>query len=141
MDAGFDPSQIQGIGEIDPLTMSEVENFLDRLRQGQRVSFTETQNLIARHYHYTPVGFATGFGAERVENAPRTNEGSCKILFFAMLQKLDPNQTLYLFGDYYWIDVLNDPHGDNHRNLRNFMRHGWDGVDFFGAALSPRMPT
>ena len=120
--------------------MSDIEHFLNRIRNGEHVSFAETQSLIACNYQYTPVRFATGLGSDRVENEAGNNEGSCKILSFAKLQHLDPNATLRLFGDYYWVDVLRHPEAENHRNLRNLMRYGWEGVVFSAPALSPLKP-
>ena len=62
-------------------------------------------------------------------NAAGSNEGSCKIFAFALHQQLTPEQTLNLFGDYYQ-DVLNDPNGTSHQNIRNFMHSGWTGIKF-----------
>ncbi|MGH8558319.1 MAG: HopJ type III effector protein [Methylococcales bacterium] len=41
-----------------------------------------------------------------MENDAGTNEGSCKIFFFALLHGLEKDKTLKLFGDYYRIDIL-----------------------------------
>jgi len=51
------------------------------------------------------------------------------------LHELDQQQTLNLFGDYYRLDVLNDPQGTGHQNIRNFMADGWAGISFKGEAL------
>jgi len=64
-----------------------------------------------------------------------SNEGSCKILAFAKMQKLTQEQTLALFGGYYRDDVLKHPNGDDHANIRNFMLCGWAGVSFDGEPL------
>jgi len=48
---------------------------------------------------------------------------------------LDAQQTLACFGDYYRVDVLQNPEGVDHQNIRNFMTYGWDGVAFKGEAL------
>jgi hypothetical protein len=34
--------------------------------------------------------------------------------------------------------VLKNPDGTDHQNIRNFMKHGWDGVRFEGEPLKPR---
>jgi hypothetical protein len=39
-----------------------------------------------------------------------------------------------LFWRYYQEDVLGDPEGTSHQNIRNFMKTGWDGA-FYGEAL------
>ena len=36
---------------------------------------------------------------------------------------------LQLWGQYY-REVLEDPEGDSHQNIRNFMKYGWEGVPF-----------
>jgi len=56
-------------------------------------------------------------------------------LAFASLNNLDKEQTLALFAEHYEA-VLNDPEGDNHQNIRQFMLNGWDGVSFSGVALT-----
>ena len=36
---------------------------------------------------------------------------------------------LQLWGEYY-REVLADPEGSSHQNIRNFMKTGWEGVPF-----------
>jgi hypothetical protein len=52
------------------------------------------------------------------------------------LQNLSQAETLACFGAYYFEEVLGDPEGTNHQNIRNFMKLGWDGIQFQGEALS-----
>ena len=52
-----------------------------------------------------------------------------------MLAGLSKEETLALFGGYY-RDVVATPEGDDHPNIRNFMKSGWDGV----TAWSQRPP-
>jgi len=63
------------------------------------------------------------------------NEDSCKIFAFGKLHNLDKDQTLACFGKHYREDVLLQPGGSNHANIRNFMEHGWEGIKFEGEAL------
>ena len=58
-----------------------------------------------------------------------------KIFYFAKMNNLSKEQTLDLFGDYYKKEVLQDPEGDDHQNIRNFVKYGWDDVKFYGEAL------
>jgi hypothetical protein len=51
------------------------------------------------------------------------------------LQNLSQAETLACFGAYYFEDVLGDPEGTNHQNIRNFIKSGWDGIKFEGEAL------
>lgn len=54
---------------------------------------------------------------------------------FAKLNQLSKDETLALFGDFYRTDVLQNPEGTDHQNIRNFMVSGWDGISFEGEAL------
>ncbi len=107
-----------------------LNQFLERVKRGGQVSFQDTMSIIAEHYEYQPTGFSNGLDEDRLNNAPGVNEGSCKILAFAKLNQLTEQQTLNLFGDYYQKDVLGNPDGTDHRNIRNFMKYGWKGIEF-----------
>jgi len=103
--------------------------FLKKIKSNQAVSFDDTIAIINQYYHYTPSTFSNGLGDTMISNTAGTNEGSCKIFAFAHLHQLDPSQTLKLFGDYYQ-DVLNDPTGNSHQNIRQFIQYGWQGITF-----------
>ena len=118
----------------------QIDPFLSYIRAGGRVAFGETMRLIDQHYEYRPVAFTNGPPGDQIVNAPGTNEGSCKIFSFARLHGLNQSETLTLFGDYYWDDVLGNPKATNHANIRTFMRHGWGTIHFSGEPLSPRRP-
>jgi hypothetical protein len=111
-----------------------LNTFLEKIRTNTPVSFNESIAVITEHYHYQPTEFSNGL----MLNAAGTNEGSCKIFAFGLLHELSEQQTLNLFGDYYRIDVLADPNGSGHQNIRNFMRDGWRGIGFKGVALTLR---
>lgn len=102
--------------------------FLEKIKNDYPVSFHETMLVITENYNYSPAEFYNGQDSDLIINAPRTNEGSCKIFAFASLHGLDQQQTLNLFGDFYRIEVLENPDSDNHRNIRNFMKYGWAGI-------------
>ncbi|WP_045226534.1 HopJ type III effector protein [Methyloterricola oryzae] len=112
-----------------------IEAFLQKVRDGERVAFQDTLSVIAENYEYTPTAFRNGGGEDCVVNEAGKNEGSCKIFAFARLHALTPEQTLALFGDFYWKDVLEDPEGTGHANIRAFMKYGWEGIAFEGEAL------
>lgn len=106
---------------------------LDKIHQSpESISFSEVIAHIDKNYDFTPTRFANG----TVLNEAGQNNGSCKIFAFAKLNNLDQNQTLALFGDYYRVDVLGNPTGSDHQNIRNFMQSGWAGIVFEGTALS-----
>ncbi len=112
-----------------------LNSFVQKIQQQERVSFQETIAVINDYYHYTPTAFTNGLGAEQLLNAAGTNEGSCKIFAFASLQCFTPEQTLSLFGDYYWVDVLQHPDAQDHQNIRNFIKFAWAGIEYSGVAL------
>jgi len=115
-------------------------NTLNRLREkiksdSAKLAFNDVISIIDEHYDYTPATFSNGIGEDRVINNAGENEGSCKIFAFASLNQLSLEQTLKCFGDYYHIDVLENPNNTDHANIRTFMRHGWEGIEFESPAL------
>ena len=114
-----------------------VSDFLEKLQNNQVVDFKETMAVIAGHYEYRPTRFSNGLDPCLVNEAGQ-NEGSCRIFAFAKIHNLSAEQTLALFGDYYRSDVLGNPDGNDHQNIRNFMRDGWAGINFDGEALQAK---
>ena len=109
--------------------------FLEKLQQSpELIQFTETMAVIEEHYSFTEVAFTNG----EQKNAAGENSGSCKLFAFAQLQDLNKEQTLACFGDYYRIDVLQNPTAADHQNIRQFMINGWDGISFDGVALTAK---
>lgn len=114
------------------MTISEL---LVQLRASpQQIEFSTVIQVISKYYEYTPTAFTNG----EISNESGTNEGSCKLFYFAKLNKLNQAETLNLFGAYYREDVLNTPDGSDHGNIRNFMQTGWDKVIYIGVALHPK---
>ncbi len=114
-----------------------LESFLSQIKSGLPVAFRDTLDVIAAYYRYQPARFHNGLGPDRVVNEPGINEGSCKIFAFARLNGLSEAETLALFGEYYRDEVLPNPEGDGHKNIRAFMKHGWAGIAFDQEALAP----
>lgn len=98
------------------------------------VDFNEVMAVIDENYTFTPTRFTNG----DTVNEAGTNNGSCKVFSFAMLNGLDKQSTLNAFGDFYTKDVLQNPQAQDHMNIRNFMQHGWEGIEFEGAALQKK---
>lgn len=112
-----------------------LQNFLEKLNQTpEKITFSETIAVIEEHYVFSPTAFENGTH----HNAAGENNGSCKLFAFAELQNLSKEQTLSCFGAYYYEEVLTDPEGTNHQNIRNFMKTGWDGIAFYGSALEEK---
>ena len=110
----------------------QLEAFLAQLQQNpQQIEFTDTMSVIDANYQFNPTVFNNG----SLFNAASQNNGSCKIFAFGKLHKLSEQQTLACFGTYYRDDVLQNPTGDGHQNIRKFMLTGWDGIKFESAAL------
>jgi len=113
-----------------------VIQYLNALKEG-KVDFEDTMAVISEHYTYTPCSFRNGVGKDMVYSAVGQNEGSLKIFSFAYLNRLDHEHTLRCFGKIYQ-DVLSTPDSKSHKNIRNFMVSGWDGVKFSAQALAPK---
>lgn len=107
-------------------------NFISQLcSNAEDVIFEQVMQVISENYRYTPTGFTNG----DLLNEAGTNEGSCKIFYFAQLNKLTEQQTLNCFGQFYRDDVVKNPQGNDHGNIRNFMQSGWKTIQFKSAAL------
>lgn len=112
-----------------------LDQFLKQLKnEPNSIAFADTIAVIEANYNYTPTEFSNG----DVINEAGSNAGSCKIFAFGQLNKLSEAETLACFGDYYRKDVLENPEGEDHGNIRNFMKTGWSGIAFKTEALAPK---
>ena len=112
-----------------------LDSFLHQLnKQPDAITFNDTLAVIEAHFNFTPAGFKNG----ELINEAGQNNGSCKLFAFAQLHQLTPQQTLHCFGDYYRQDVLKNPNGNDHLNIRNFIKHGWPGIQFNTSPLNPK---
>ena len=115
--------------------MMSPEEFLEKLAKNPvQIDFNELIAMIDANYDFTPTAFQNG----SLHNAADENNGSCKLFYFAYLHGLSETDTLQCFGDYYRQDVLLQPDGSNHQNIRNFLQTGWQGINFAGTPLTPR---
>lgn len=109
-----------------------INTFLHQIQQHpESITFQDTIQVIESNYNFEPTAFQNG----NQYNKAGENNGSCKVFAFAKLQGLSKEATLACFGAYYYEDVLQNPDGNDHQNIRNFMQTGWDGIQFEGAAL------
>ena len=105
----------------------ELNTFLQQLKNDpESIQFQDAISVIEDTYDYTPTAFTNG----SVKNEAGQNEGSCKILAFAYINNLSITETLNCFGTYYRDDVLGNPAGEDHQNIRQFILDGFDGVKF-----------
>lgn len=110
----------------------QINDFINQLStQPRSIRFSTTMEVIESNYNFTPCAFTNG----ELINEENTNNGSCKIFGFAQLHNLSKESTLACFGSYYFNDVLENPSGTDHQNIRNFMKYGWEKVSFTRSPL------
>lgn len=97
----------------------------------ETIIFKEVISYIDENYNFLPTTFKNG----NTINQANQNNGSCKVFSFAKIMNFSKEQTLFLFGEFYREDVLKNPNGTDHQNIRNFIEFGWDGISFEGQAL------
>nr|WP_026220966.1 HopJ type III effector protein [Thiofilum flexile] len=103
-----------------------IQALLEQLDQpAESLQFSQVIAVIDAHYAYTPQAFQNG----ALSSPAGTNEGSCKVFAFGLLQGLTQEQTLHCFAEHYRA-VLAHPEGHNHANIRAFMLSGWEGIQF-----------
>lgn len=113
----------------------ELNTFISQLKTNpQQIEFSQTMDVIDSNYDFTPTAFTNG----DTSNEANQNNGSCKIFAFAKLNDLSEEETLACFGAFYREDVLQNPQGDDHANIRNFIKSGWGGVHFEAEALAAK---
>mmetsp|Transcript_16288 Transcript_16288/g.18098 ORF Transcript_16288/g.18098 Transcript_16288/m.18098 type:complete len:218 (-) Transcript_16288:82-735(-) len=125
---------IREVGEVIP---SECNLFNANLEMdASDLKFEDVTELIDTHYETGLIEFKNG----DITNKQGENEGSAKVLSYAALSNMDKDMTVKLWGQYY-RDVVADPDGDSHQNIRNFMKYGWDGVPFENGIALTRKNT
>ena len=100
----------------------------------ESIDFKEVITFIDENYNFTPTKFING----NTINEADQNNGSCKIFSFAKLNNFSKEETLALFGEFYRNDVLKNPEGNDHQNIRNFIQFGWNEISFDGEALTKK---
>ena len=109
-----------------------VEEIIHQLKTDSiNVDFSIIIKVIDTYYNFREVEFSNG---DTINHAGQNN-GSCKLFSFAKLNNLNQGETLACFGSYYRNDVLKFPEAIDHQNIRNFMIHSWDGIQFKDQAL------
>lgn len=111
-----------------------VTTFIEKLKETSKtISFQETIEIIDTYYDFEPSEFTNG----NITNLAGENSGSCKVFSFGKLHQLNKEETLSCFGSFY-TDVLNTPEGNDHQNIRNFIKTGWEGISFKKETLSKK---
>lgn len=109
-----------------------IETLLEKLKN-HSLKFSEVIATIDDAYQNTPTAFKNG--AEFNEEGQ--NQGSAKVFSFAQLHQLDAEKTLTLFAEHYQA-VLAHLEGNDHQNIRQFMKEGWKGIEFENTALKAK---
>ncbi len=97
------------------------------------VPFTAVLSFIETYYIHQSTAFKNG----DTFNEATQNQGSAKVFAFAQINNLSETDTLALFAEHYQA-VLAQPDASDHQNIRQFMLHGWDGIQFQGTALTAK---
>ena len=116
-------------GKTNRMTITEFKKIL--ATSPTNISFSDTIEVIESNYTFTPTAFSNG----NLTNEAGQNSGSCKVFAFANKVGLTKQETLACFGTYYFDEVLQEPKGDSHQNIRNFMKTGFEGLNFDGKPL------
>ncbi len=112
----------------------DMAQFRERLASNEN-AFAETLALVEKWYDLHPTAFKNGLDDQAVQNQQGQNEGSLKVFALGRLNGFTPEQALACFGEHY-RDVLATPDGNDHQNIRQFMKHGWAGIQFEQAPLT-----
>lgn len=112
--------------------MSDIQQFIEQAKN-QEINFSDVLAFIEARYVHTPTAFKNGLQV----NQSGENQGSAKVLYFAQLNQVSAEDTLYLFAEHYQ-SVLATPEATDHQNIRQFMQNGWAGVEFEGVALTAK---
>ena len=108
-----------------------IEQFKTKLKEKPNsILFRETMQIIEDNYSFIPTTFTNG----KIKNKAGENSGSCKLFAFAIHQQISKEATLYCFGEHY-KSVLENKNGTSHQNIRNFMKTGFEGLNFENEAL------
>lgn len=103
----------------------------------ENLKFKDVICCIDASYNFEAVFFHNN----GLDNPEGTNLGSCKVFAFAKLHGLTKVQTLALFAEHYFNDVLVNPDAKSHLNIRHFMdsENGLDGVILAKNPLTPKV--
>jgi len=112
-----------------------LEHFLHKLHATPAdIQFSAVMSLIEQHFNYQP----SGFNNAGLRSEAGQNEGSCKIFALAQLLNLSDQACLACFGDYYRIDVLQNPSASDHGNIRQLLKTGLAQISFDRLPLQPK---
>ena len=108
--------------------------YLELLRSGVKMDFSDFTNLIDQEYEFLNVSF-TNSG---LVNSKEENQGTAKVFCFGLMYSLSESETLRCFGEHYHSVIDETENHNSHLNIRSFMSNGWKGVLINQSALKPK---
>ena len=100
------------------------QQYIEQLRSGTQMKFSDFIDLIAREYSFSNIAFENS----GVFNSKDENQGSAKVFCFGLMHSLSEREVIKCFGEHYQ-SVLDSPQDQSsHLNIRSFMNSGWGGV-------------
>jgi hypothetical protein len=103
---------------------------INKTKKAEILIFSDVLETIDTSYDFIPTKFTNG----SLINEANTNNGSCKVFSFAKIHHLNTIETLFLFGEHYQKVILT-PNEEDHQNIRNFIKFGWEDIHFEKDAL------
>jgi hypothetical protein len=101
-----------------------INSLLEGLKNNT-ITFKEVLEFIDADITHAARAFKNG----EAFNEATQNQGSAKVFTFAQKHNMSAADTLYLFAEHYQA-VLATPEAVDHQNIRQFMIHGWQGIQF-----------
>nr|MBC7613859.1 HopJ type III effector protein [Pseudopedobacter sp.] len=101
--------------------------------KSNHLKFAAIIETIEASCQYNATAFKNGAAFNEIDQ----NQGSAKVFYFAQLNNLSKEDALLLFAEHYQ-SVLDTPEGTDHQNIRQFMIHGWDGIEFKNVAFKAK---
>jgi len=98
--------------------------YLERLRSGIKMNFSDFTNLIDQEYEFLNVAFKNN----DLINSKEENQGSAKVFCFGLMHSLSEEDTIRCFGEHFQSVIDNPENHNSHLNIRRFMNNGWNGV-------------
>jgi len=110
------------------------QEYLDELRSGIKMNFSDFTNLIDQEYVFKNITFENN----GLVNSKDENQGSAKVFCFGLMHSLSEVEVVRCFGEHYQ-SVIDEPENYNsHLNIRRFMITGWEGVSINQNALKSK---
>ena len=117
-----------------PKKTMNTREYLEQLKSGVKMNFSDFTNLIDQEYQFLNVAFANN----DLINSKEENQGSAKVFCFGLMHSLSETDTIRCFGEHY-RSVIDQPENYNsHLNIRRFISTGWEGVSINPSALKSK---